>query len=383
MPWGAKTVKQSREEFVCTVMKKEKSMSALCREYGITRRTGYKWIARYNEGESFGDRSHAALNRNNKTAAAVEAVILDERGKHPAWGARKLKRSLENKGYEGLPSASTITSILKRNGRIDPEESRQHTPYKRFEHPSSNGLWQMDFKGDFPVRDGSRCHALTILDDHSRFLLCLDAKENEQYAGVYSSLSRVFAENGLPDAILCDNGKPWGDSKNSYTKFEVRMMQLGVLPIHGRPMHPQTQGKDERLHRTLDDELLCRVCPANIENAQDEFDHFRYGYNYERPHAALELDTPAKHYRPSKSAMPSHIKEPEYDSGQILRKVNFKGYISIDRHRYYLSEAFTGKYIALFYTGDQRVDLFYGGFQIGTIILNEQLYISKRIKRRS
>lgn len=381
MPWGEKTVKQQREEFVCAVIAKEKSISTLCRDYGITRRTGYKWLERYKQGGELGDRSHAALERANRTPTAIEVLILNERGKHPTWGARKLKRSLEEKGHEGLPAASTITSILKRNGRIAPEESEKHTPFKRFEREASNQLWQMDFKGDFAMCNGNRCHPLTILDDHSRFLLCLDAKENEQYGGVYASLYRVFSEYGLPDAILCDNGKPWRDSKSSYTNFEVWMMQLGILPIHGRPLHPQTQGKDERFHRTLNHDLLRRVSMVDVFHAQNQFDQYRYGYNNERPHNALELDVPAKHYRPSKKKLPAKLPEPEYDSGQTLRKVNYKGYISIDRHRYYLSEVFIGKYIALYQTGDHILDLYYGNFKIGAIHSDEQMCISKRISR--
>jgi transposase InsO family protein len=380
MPWGEKTVEQNREEFVCAIITKEKSMSALCRDYGITRRTGYKWLERYTQGESLGDRSHAALYRSNKTSKAVEDLILSERGKHPTWGAKKLKRNLEDKGYEDLPAASTITSILKRNGRIDPEESEAHTPFKRFEKEAPNQLWQMDFKGDFAMCDGNRCHPLTILDDHSRFLLCLDAKENEQYQGVCASLHKVFSEHGLPLAILCDNGKPWGDSHNNgYTNFDVWMMQLGILPVHGRPLHPQTQGKDERFHRTLKNDLLRRVCMLDVFHAQNEFDQYKYGYNNERPHDALELDVPAKHYRQSKRKLPDHLKEPEYDSGQILRKVNYKGYISIGRHRYFLSDSLINKYIALCHASEHIVDLYYGDFKIGAINIDELICISKRI----
>lgn len=381
MPWGEKTVKQNREEFVCAAITKEKSISELCRGYSITRKTGYKWIARFNEGESFGDRSHAALNRTNKTSAAIEEVILDERGKHPTWGARKLRRSLVDKGYDSLPAPSTITAILHRNGRIDPEESEKHAPYIRFEREAPNQLWQMDFKGDFAMRNGDRCHPLTILDDHARFLIVLDAKGNERYDGVYASLSRVFAEYGLPDAILCDNGKPWGDSKNAYTNFEVWMMQLGILPIHGHPRHPQTQGKDERFHRTLKGDLLSRVSMSDLFHAQSEFDQYRYSYNNERPHNALNLDVPGKHYHPSKKALPEQLKEPLYDSGQILRKVNYKGYISINRHRYYISEAMIGKYLSLHYANDYIVDLRYGSFKIGAINLEERICISKHISR--
>lgn len=381
MPWKEETVQQKREEFVCAVIAKEKSISELCRDYDITRKTGYKWVLRYKQGESLGDRSHAALCRTNRTPTDIEEIILNERGNHPTWGARKLKRSLENKGYENLPAASTISLILRRKGCIDPEESVKHLPFKRFEREAANQLWQMDFKGDFAMLDGKRCYPLTILDDHSRYLICLDAKENMKYGGVCASLQRIFTDHGLPDAILCDNGNPWGHSRDGYTNFDVWMMMLGILPIHGRPFHPQTQGKDERFHRTLNHDLLCRVCLHDVFHAQDEFNQYRYGYNSERPHAALNLDVPSKHYQTSKKKYPDDLKEPDYDCSQILRKVNYKGYISINRHRYFLSEVFADKYIALCHTDNNCVDLVYGNFKIGAINLDDQICISKRISR--
>lgn len=381
MPWECKTVNKLREEFVAKVMLKEESMSSICRQYGISRTTGYKWVARYLDGETMQDKSHEPFNKPYKTNSDIEQMILSVRYDHPTWGARKIKRFLENKGQYDLPSVSTISNILKRCGCVCPEASVAHTPYKRFEMSRPNDMWQMDYKGHFAMVNGERCHPLTILDDHSRFSLCIDAGSNEQWIPTRESLVRVFREYGMPKAILCDNGSPWSDNTNGYTPFEIWMMQMDILPIHGRPIHPQTQGKDERFHRTLKEDLLIRTPIRDLEHAQKEFDKFRHCYNYERPHSALNLDVPAKHYSKSKVKYIEHSQEPIYDSGADLRKVNFKGYISICKHRYYLSESFIGKLLELRPLEENRVALLYGNFRVAIIDLDEQLFISRKIFR--
>ena len=382
MPWEEKTVSDQRAEFVARVIMGEESMSELCRAYGISRPTGYKWVERYRNGENLCDRSHAPFARPFRTDPEMEQRILKVRRDHETWGPRKIRRHLLDTGVvDALPAPSTIGDILKRHGQIDEAASAQHTPWKRFEYDEPNALWQMDYKGHFALGNGQRCHGLTILDDHSRFSLCLDAKENEQWEPTKASLIRVFEEFGIPDAILCDNGSPWSDNKGGYTPFEIWMMQMGVAPMHGRPLHPQTQGKDERFHRTLKEDLLLRKALADLEEAQREFDAFRYCYNYERPHGALALDVPAKHYRPSKRSYIPDPKEPEYDSGKNLRKVNCKGYISIHRHRYYLSESFIGRYIELRETADDIAVLAYGDFEVARIDLAAEKFKSRKIYR--
>lgn len=382
MPWKEETVENLRLSFVSEAIQEGCNLSALCRQYGISRKTGYKWLQRYHDGESMQSKSRAPLHRPRKTPAETEELILSVRSAHPTWGARTILQHLKNKGNTDLPSPSTATAILKRNGRISPEVSAQHTPYKRFEKDSPNDLWQMDFKGHFALQDGMRCHPLTIKDDHSRALLCLDAYDNERWSSVKSSLERVFGEYGLPSAILCDNGPPWGDSHQGYTLFEIWMMQLDVLPIHGRPLHPQTQGKEERFHRTLNEDIIKRIPLRDMAHAQQVFDAYRIEFNTERPHGALNLDVPAKHYKPSSRSVPASVKEPEYDSGATLRKVNYKGYVSIQNHRYYLSESFIGKYLELVPCGEQQIALCYGDFSVAKIDLNEQLFVSRKIYRR-
>lgn len=382
MPWKEKTVKESRLEFVVAAISGERSVSELCREYNISRPTGYKWIARYKAGEELSDKSHSARTQPHRTPEETENLILDTRVRHPTWGGRKIIHYLREKGNEKLPAASTATAILKRNGFISAEESAKHTPYTRFQRERPNELWQMDFKGHFAMTDGERCHPLTMSDDCSRKLLCLDAYNNEQWKSVEKSLLRVFSEYGLPDSILSDNGAPWGDSNQGYTPYEIWMMQLGILPIHGRALLPQTQGKEERFHRTLKEDVLKRYAIQDLEDAQRIFDSYREEYNTERPHAAIDYDVPEKRYRASRRQLPKSWGEPEYDTGLTLRKVNCKGYLSVQKHRYYLSESFIGKYLELQFRPEDMVDNCYGKYRIARIDLNEKLFVSRRIYLR-
>lgn len=382
MPWKCRSVETVRKEFVAKATMGDESISELCRQYGISRPTAYKWIERYRNGEGLSDKSHEPLFKPFKTSPEKEHLIIETRLKHPTWGARKIHRFLLDRGFDDLPAPSTISDIIKRNGFVSVEESQNHIPYKRFEKENPNDLWQMDFKGHFGMLNNERCHPLTVLDDCSRYSLCIDAKDNERWNGVKSSLERLFYENGKPHAILCDNGSSWGDCHNAYTQFDLWMMQLDILPIHGKPLHPQTQGKEERFHRTMKKDLLERTVIRDLAHAQKEFDDFRYCYNYERPHHALNYDVPAKHYKSSKRLYTSNLQEPEYDSGKQLRKVNCKGYVSICRHRYYLSDTMVGKILEITEDGENKISLNYGDFRIAKIDLDEQIFVSRKIYRR-
>jgi transposase InsO family protein len=383
MPWKEKTVEKSREEFIHEVKKREETISVLCMRYGVSRKTGYKWLHRYEDGGNLCDKSRAPFHTPNKVRIETERLILEQREIHPAWGPRKLKRVLEKKGHEGLPAVSTISSILKRNGYISEEESLKHKAYERFERQSPNELWQADFKGDFGMLNSERCYALTVLDDHSRYSLCIDAKGNQRTEGVLSSFNRLFQEYGVPESILCDNGNPWGTSQSTgYTKFEIWLMDLGILTIHGRIKHPQTQGKEERFHRTMDEELLKHITIRDLREAQQQFDKFRESYNTERPHEALRLDVPANHYKVSERRVPERIEAWRYGNECIIRKVKSTGYITYRNQGYFLSEALGEKEIAVRESEEAGcVDLIYRGFQIGRINIDERAIVSRKIRR--
>jgi transposase InsO family protein len=219
----------------------------LCRRFGISRTTGYKWLERYRREGSAGliERSRRPNASPLRTTTAVNA-----------WGERKIKRTLEDRGETGIPAASTITEIMRRHDRLTEAGSAEHPgPWTRFERASPNELWQMDFKGHFATHAG-RCHPLTALDDHSRYNLILAACGDEQGATVRGRLEEAFRRYGLPLAMLMDGGSRWSDpGGDPLTRFSVWLMRLGVRVAHGRPYHPRTQGKEERFHRTFKAEV--------------------------------------------------------------------------------------------------------------------------------
>lgn len=277
MPWVVETLMSAREEFIALALGGAMSMSELCERFSISRKTGYKWLLRYAEAGADGlhDRSHRTHSCPHRTSREMEERIIVLRLTHQSKGAHVLHRMLLDQGYTDVPAKSTIQAILKRNGLIPEAESAKHTPQVRFEYPLPNDLWQMDFKGHFATQH-DRCHPLTLLDDHSRFNLALQACANERGDTVQDRLTTVFRRYGLPQAMLMDNGSPWGnDSGHPYTPLTVWLMQLGIAVRHSRPYHPQTVGKLERFHRSLKSELLQHRTFTDLEHCQRAFDTWR------------------------------------------------------------------------------------------------------------
>ncbi|RYG56008.1 MAG: IS481 family transposase, partial [Alphaproteobacteria bacterium] len=293
MPWSQTTLREHREEFVRLARQPDANVSELCRRFGISRKTGYKWLGR----EDGQDRSRRPDTSPTRTPAEQEAQIVAVRAEHPAWGARKIACILKRDHGVEL-ATSTVNSVLQRNGLIKPEASRAATAWQRFEHDAPNALWQIDFKGHFPMRSG-RCHPLTVLDDHSRFNIVLKAMDNERRAPVQQALQAAFERYGMPERINADNGSPWGSSmEGAITGLGVWLIRLGVRLSHSRPLHPQTNGKEERFHRTLKAEVLQGNHFDNLDDVQSAFVHWRNDYNLKRPHEAIGMLTPADRYKP-------------------------------------------------------------------------------------
>ncbi len=368
-----------REEFVKRVLAGERTVSALCREYEISRPTGYKWLERYKSGQGLTDQ-----NRRPRTIYRVpeetERLIVDYRQEHPAIGAVKIRRILENKGHAGLPCVKTVNNILKRNGLITKAASEAATPYVRFEKAEPNEMWQADFKGHFAMANGQRCHPLNIIDDHSRYNLCCEPMLTETYMEIRPVIVRVFKEYGLPLVFLCDNGNPWGTPQSTgFTLLEVWLMELGILTIHGRPLHPQTQGKEESFNRSMTKELLRNTIILDEEDARRQFGRYRSFYNHERPHHALKLDTPAQHYRHSNREYTDKVPEWEYPEGCELRRIKSTGYLTWKGQGYFLSEAFGGKEIAIRKSHlPGCYNLFFRQFRIGRIDTEKRVFTFKR-----
>ena len=275
MPWSEVSIVERRAEFVGLAQAGRGTIRELSRRFGIAPKTAYKWLARFAEQGSTGleDRSRRPSSSPRQTASAIETAVLALRDEHPSWGGRKLAAVLRVRRQAPVPSPSTITAILRRHGRLVAPERPQHA-WQRFEQEAPNQLWQLDFKGHVPLgQGGGRLHPLTALDDHSRFCVILGACANEQGGTVREQLSAAFRRYGLPDRILADNGGPWGNANaNPWTRLGLWLLQLGVSVSHGRPYHPQTQGKEERFHRTLKAEVLQGPPYADLVHAQQGLD---------------------------------------------------------------------------------------------------------------
>ena len=380
MPWKDISKTMIREEFVKRVLLNKETKTALCNEYGISRPTGDKWLKRYLNGESLSDRSKAPFKTANKTSPDMEKLILDYRESHPTIGAVKIRRILQNKGYEKVPSSSTVNAILKRNGYISPEASRAATPNKMFVKNFPNDMWQADFKGNFLLDNKKRCYPLNVIDDHSRMCLCSQALESEGYEAVLPVFLNLFKEYGLPFSLLCDNGNPWGTShKGGFTNFEVYLMELGVLVMHGRIFHPQTQGKEESFNRSMKRELLNLRNFTDIPDAQKHFDEYRKFYNFEKPHHSLNLDVPAQHYKESRLKLPEKIYDWDYPNECKARKISSKGYLYYAKTWYYLSEAFADKIVAVRESSIQGfANVYFRKFKIARININEKKFVFRR-----
>ena len=377
MSWETKTVMETREQFVAEVMEARETVSALCRKYGVSRKTGYKWINRAAEGLQLCDQSRRPHQQPSKTADDIEQKIIQMRLDHPAWGGKKIHAVLESAGVERLPSDKTCCNIIKRNGLIDPAESAKHTAFQRFERHHCNEMWQTDFKGDFLLGNGVRCYPLTILDDHSRFSIRIEPKDSA--TGVKDSFIAAFKEYGLPNSVLSDNGPQFAGAHRGLSSFERFLMDLDILPIHGRPIHPQTQGKIERFHRSLKQEAL-RVTPENMAEAKARLENWRWAYNEVRPHHALGMKTPSSVYKPSTREY--YIPKPYvYEPGAKLIKVNNWGYLRFGSIRIFLSEAMADTHVEIRFDENEKFSIIYRNYIIASVDAVEGKLINRHIRR--
>ncbi len=377
MPWNEVSVMDQRREFVRLAMQEGVNRRELCRRFGISADVGYKWLARTAAGHDLADRSRRPHTSPKRSDAVTEARVLAVRDRHPAWGARKIARCLERDGLKP-PALSTLHEILRRHGRVRPAPGGP-TAWQRFEKEAPNLLWQMDFKGYMGLTNGALCHPLTMIDDHSRYALCVRACANQQSSTVQDHLIATFQRYGLPDAFFVDNGSPWGDPSGSrWTRLGVWLLKLGVDVLHARPYHPQSRGKNERFHRTLNAEVFATQRFKDLQEVQRALDAWRSTYNLERPHEALDLHVPADRYRPSSRGMPERIAEVEYDSNEIVRRVTTtKAYLSFKGRLWKVPQAFRGERLAIRpLTRDGRFGVFFGSRQVATIDLTPNKGVS-------
>lgn len=360
-----------RREFVRLALQEGANRRELCRRFGVSAAAGYKWLARWQSGDvDLVDRSRRPHHSPRRLSAGFEAAVLTVRDAHPAWGARKIRSYLERQGT-AVPAASTVHQILQRHGRIAPDAGGG-TARQRFEKEAPNLLWQMDFKGWVTLADQTRCHPLTVIDDHSRFAVCLSACADQKGSTVRDRLERTFRVHGLPDAFFVDNGTPWGEpSGERWTRLQVWLLKLGIGLIHSRPYHPQSRGKNERFHRTLAAEVFAFRLLRDLRQTQSAFDRWRDLYNFDRPHEALGQDVPASRYRQSLRTFPARLPEPSYEEGEIVRRVpTTKAYIRFKGQLWKVPQAFRGETVAIRPRNhDGRYEICFASLPIATIDL--------------
>jgi transposase InsO family protein len=367
MPWQERSSMSERQDFVAFAAQEGTTIAALCRHFGISRTTGYTWLARAAHGETtWADRSRRPHTSPRRTTPEREAAVLAKRHAHPAWGGRKLHHALAREGMVQPPAPSTITAILRRHGLL--AATPPPRDFVRFEHEASNALWQMDFMGHRAL-DADRVHPLTLLDDHSRFALTLTACANEQHATVKAQVTAVFRRYGLPRGILSDHGSPWGSAgMGGLTSLEAWLLQLGVEPWHGRAYHPQTQGKVERFHGTIAAEVFAQRHFPDLATTQTAFDRFRTVYNHERPHEALAYAVPASRYQPSPRPFPETLPEIVYGPEDAVRIVTVHGSIQWQRRRAFVGRGLVGQPVAVRSTPqDGRWEVYFCHRQVATI----------------
>src|SRR5690606_38673160 len=306
MPWRETSVMDERLRFVARLLEGE-GMSEVCRDFGISRKTGYKIFNRYKEDgiDALTDRSRRPVRYANQLPAAVEAMIVRCKKEKPHWGARKIRELLVRRlaGDVRIPARSTVHAVLDRHGLVAQARNRarhraQGTPLS--EALAANDLWCADFKGEFKLGDGRYCYPLTITDQASRYLLCCEAFESTREQGVFEAFRRVFSAHGLPSAIRSDNGLPFASPNGLYnlSKLSVWWLRLGIGFERIRPGHPQENGRHERMHLTLKKEAT-RPPGRTLLQQQARFDAFVSEFNEERPHEALSMKVPAELYAAS------------------------------------------------------------------------------------
>lgn len=362
MPWKTTSPMEKKHQFVVLAETGEFTISELCQRFGISRKSGHKWIKRFRcDGPSgLEDRSRTPKTNPGKTPDKIERIILAERRRYPTWGPKKLRERLRAKhGIESPPAVSTVGEILKRHGMVQARKRRpgvfKVARGKLTGSERNNQVWATDYKGWFHLGDGSRCDPLTITDLHSRYVIRVEANENSTQRLTKEGFRRAFRHHGLPEIIRVDNGSPFASmGPGGLSKLSVWWLGLGIDVEFTRPGCPQDNGSHERMHRTMKAEC-CRPGSVNLLAQQQRFERWRNTFNHERPHEALKMRMPGEIYSPSNKRLDESIKRRLYGLGDETVKVSGSGSISLDGRTTFVGEAFSGQEVAL--ERDSKSDL--------------------------
>ena len=373
MPWDETNAMEQRVQFIRDWLTRKHYVSALCERYGVSRKTGYKWIERYmSEGpDGLLARGHEARVVHNRTAPEVEQEILALRLRHPTWGAKKLLHVLGDRQPDvHWPHRATVSEILDRNGLIAAKPRRRligHPGKPMQEVVLANDCWSIDFKGQFRTGDGVYTYPLTVTDNYSRYLLGVKAMPGTLYECTRGEMTRLFKEYGLPRRIRSDNGSPFAAATlGRLSRLSVWWIKLGIKPELIEPGKPQQNGRHERMHRTLKNETT-KPPGANARAQQRKFNQFRQEYNEIRPHEALDMKTPSQVYRPSSTEMPSKLLEPEYPDRFERRLVSGNGGIQWKKNFVNVTSSLIGEYVGLEEIDDGQWDVYYGPMRLGRL----------------
>src|SRR6185437_101425 len=356
MPWKTMDVREQRIRFVVAALRSEQSLSNLCREFGVSRPTGRLWLERYRSGgvEAIAERSRRPHHSPRQTAVCLEQRVVELRRRYPDWGARKLQVLLDAAGTQ--LTASTIHRILLRHGMVHSEDRHRPAP-QRFERATPNELWQMDFKG--PKSWHQTVGPLSILDDHSRYVIALEALGSTRAEPVRERLEQAFQECGVPQSMLMDHGVPWwswaGPAAAS-TGLALWLMKQGIRLHWSGIGHPQTQGKVERFHGTLQRALDKRGLDG--QSPQHWLDCYRWEHNHLRPHEALDMQTPASRWSPSQRRYDSSPPRWHYPDGAWVLKVDCQGKLEIRNTKWRIGRALAGQWVQVLEV-DQRLQVYY------------------------
>lgn len=373
MSWKNSCVEQEKILFIGDWLKQEYDFKSLCQRYGISRKTGYKLVNRYEmEGATaFEERSHCRHHHPNALPQETVEQLLALKSRFPTWGPEKIRDwLLLEEADKRWPAASTIGDLFKRYGLIKPRKYRRKSP--AYTQPFSacmmpNNVWSADFKGQFKLGNEQYCYPLTVSDNFSRFLLGCDGLSSPDLEGTYRCFKRVFNEYGLPDAIRTDNGQPFaGVGIGGLTALSIWWLRLGILPERIQPGCPQQNGRHERMHRTLK-EATARPAQANFVEQQQCFDEFRKVYNEQRPHQALGKKRPAQVYEKSLRPFTNRPDEVTYADNFLVRQVRNTGGIKWRGKIYYVSKLLYGQPIGLELIDDDKAVVYFSRLKIGLL----------------
>ena len=374
MPWRETRPMDQRMQFIADYLRQSLSMTELCELYGVSRKTGYKWIERYlaQGPQGLEDQSRRPGSHPNQTPEEIVEAVVQVRQRHPTWGGKKILTVLEKRHAEwALPARSTVCEILNRKGLVPKKRRRRVIGHPG--KPSSqvlvpNDLWCVDFKGQFKTGDGIYCYPLTVTDDYSRYLLGCQGLTGTSVAEAKPVFARLFKEYGLPTRIRSDNGVPFATTTLArLSALSAWWVRLGILPELIEPGKPQQNGRHERMHKTLKAEAT-RPPGANRQAQQRKFNHFRQEFNEERPHEALDMATPGSIYVPSRREMPDRLPPLEYPDRFEVRYVSGNGGIRWNKGWVNVSSTCIGEYVGLEEIDDGVWNVYFGPLKLGRLL---------------